>query len=335
MRERVRARAVGRKERSFDMRPEDPRPLRARRHRAQSLDRRLLRRSDEGGLVRGHAGEQQCLARAAVVVARGGEEVDPAVAVHLKVDEAGNRDPAARPTGETERDDAPVLDVDVAGDELPANQCSLDAEPHWPAAFRTEPSDASSLERAASASTPASSETSATRASPAAAASASSTRSSEAPLASTTLRRARSRSLSFAGATPTIKPPYVRPSRIIVTVEIVLRTSFCAVPAFSRVEPAITSGPTTTATSSSARAAARLPRALATATPSAPHSRATSSAARTNGVEPLALTATTQSSGRRASPCSAFAAAARSSSSASCSATTARTSPGGEPNVEL
>ena len=48
----------------------------------------------------------------------------------------------------------------------------------------------------------------------------------------------------------------MRPSRIIVTVEIVLRTSFCAVPAFSRVEPAITSGPTTTATSCSARAAA-------------------------------------------------------------------------------
>ena len=164
--------------------------------------------------------------------------------------------------------------------------------------------------------------------------SASSTCSSDAPLASTTLRRARSRSFALAGVTPTIRPPYVRPSRIIVTVEIVLRTSFCAVPAFSRVEPAITSGPTTTAISCSARAAAWLSRALATATPSAPASRATSSAASTNGVEPLALTATTQSSGRRGSPRNAFVAAARSSSSASSWATTARTSPGGEPKVE-
>jgi hypothetical protein len=31
-------------------------------------------------------------------------------------------------------------------------------------------------------------------------------------------------------------------------VEIVFSTSFCAVPAFMRVEPAITSGPTTTVT---------------------------------------------------------------------------------------
>ena len=34
----------------------------------------------------------------------------------------------------------------------------------------------------------------------------------------------------------------MRPRRIIVTVEIVFRMSFCAVPAFSRVEPETTSG---------------------------------------------------------------------------------------------
>ena len=117
----------------------------------------------------------------------------------------------------------------------------------------------------------------------------------------------------------------------MVTVEIVLSTSFCAVPALSLVDPATTSGPTTAATSWSARAAALLPRTLATATRSAPASRATSSAASTNGVEPLALTATTQSSGWRASPSNAFVAAARSSSPASPSATIATTSPGGDP----
>ena len=40
--------------------------------------------------------------------------------------------------------------------------------------------------------------------------------------------------------------PKVLPRRTIATVEIMLSTSFCAVPAFRRVEPAMTSGPTTT-----------------------------------------------------------------------------------------
>ncbi len=57
------------------------------------------------------------------------------------------------------------------------------------------------------------------------------------------------RSLSLSGATPTIRFPWVRPSRIIEIVETMFRTSFWAVPAFSRVDPAITSAPTGTHTS--------------------------------------------------------------------------------------
>jgi hypothetical protein len=38
----------------------------------------------------------------------------------------------------------------------------------------------------------------------------------------------------------------------MVIVEIMLRTSFCAVPALSLVDPAISSGPTTTSTGCSA-----------------------------------------------------------------------------------
>ena len=40
-------------------------------------------------------------------------------------------------------------------------------------------------------------------------------------------------------------------SRIIVAVEIMFRTSFCAVPDFMRVEPLTTSGPTTAAMTTS------------------------------------------------------------------------------------
>ena len=39
--------------------------------------------------------------------------------------------------------------------------------------------------------------------------------------------------------TSTMRLPYVLPSRTIAIVEIMLSTSFCAVPAFSRVEPAM------------------------------------------------------------------------------------------------
>ena len=66
------------------------------------------------------------------------------------------------------------------------------------------------------------------------------------PVAVTTMRRARSTSFSLPADTSTMRFPKVRPRRTIVTVEIVLSTSFWAAPALRRVEPAITSGPTTT-----------------------------------------------------------------------------------------
>src|SRR5262249_52190975 len=73
---------------------------------------------------------QERLSRTAVVVAGGREEVDAAVPVHLEIDEAGDRDTAARSAREAERDDPPALDVDVAGNELAPHESGLDPEPH-------------------------------------------------------------------------------------------------------------------------------------------------------------------------------------------------------------
>ena len=53
----------------------------------------------------------------------------------------------------------------------------------------------------------------------------------------------------------TILFPSTRPSRIITAVEIMLSISFCAVPAFIRVEPVTNSGPTTASKAYSASAA--------------------------------------------------------------------------------
>ncbi len=46
----------------------------------------------------------------------------------------------------------------------------------------------------------------------------------------------------------TMRFEYVRPIRTIVAVEKAVSTSFCAVPAFIRVDPAMTSGPVSTVT---------------------------------------------------------------------------------------
>ena len=65
--------------------------------------------------------------------------------------------------------------------------------------------------------------------------------------------------MSFVATTSTMRLPYVLPSRTIAIVEIMLRTSFCAVPALRRVEPAMTSGPTGTRISWSASSASSEP----------------------------------------------------------------------------
>ena len=57
--------------------------------------------------------EQRVSGRPVAGCVRGGE-VDAAEAVHLQVDEAGHRDPAAALRREADRDDAPVRDLDVA-----------------------------------------------------------------------------------------------------------------------------------------------------------------------------------------------------------------------------
>ena len=111
-----------------------------------------------------------------------------------------------------------------------------------------------------------------------------------------TIRRARARELLVRGATSTIRFPKVFPSRIIVTVEIVFRTSFCAVPALSRVEPATNSGPTTTAISCSAPRASSESVDADDRDASARRPRRPPRARRaTYGVRPLALTPTTAS----------------------------------------
>src|ERR671923_285526 len=211
----------------------------------------------------------------------------------------------------------------------------MDAEDARAAASLTLPFAALRRAAAVSASTPASSETTATLPSPPAASIARSTSSSGAPVAAATTRRSRVRSFSFAGATPTIRFPYVLPRRIIATVEIVLRTSFCAVPALSRVEPERISGPTVISIAWSAREACVVPEAHTNAIVRAPASRAASSAPLTYGVSPLALTPRTTSAALGERALMPAAPASRSSSAAAASsggaptppATTARTLP--------
>src|SRR5215471_10499889 len=104
--------------------------------------------------------------------------------------------------------------------------------------------------------------------------------------------------------------PYTLPSRAMLAVVSVLRTSLVAVPAFSRVDPARTSGPGAGEITTSALRPRRGDRSRAldargddarrelhvTSTVLAPTPGAAASAARTNGVTPLADTPTTTSS---------------------------------------
>ena len=108
-------------------------------------------------------------------------------------------------------------------------------------------------------------------------------------------------------------------------VEIMFRTSFCAVPAFSRVEPAITSAPTGTHTSRSASAASSEPSTHVMHPVSAPRLRAASSAPTTQGERPLALIPTTTSPSDTPNPSTARAPPGPSSSASSLGATRAAT----------
>ena len=87
----------------------------------------------------------------------------------------------------------------------------------------------------------------------------------------------------------TIALPRTRPRRIIAQVESRFSTTFVAVPAFSRVEPVMISGPTGRSISASHGCAARARAGLhVSSSVRAPVSRARASAPSTNGVRPLA-----------------------------------------------
>ncbi|OII16930.1 hypothetical protein BIV03_04785 [Curtobacterium sp. MCBA15_016] len=91
-------------------------------------------------------------------------------------------------------------------------------------------------------------------------------------------------SFSFVARTSTIRLPYVLLLRTIASVVSMLRTSFCAVPAFRRVDPAMNSGPTTTSMAMSASRPAAESGLHATETDRADLRRASRMAAMTYGV---------------------------------------------------
>ena len=108
-------------------------------------------------------------------------------------------------------------------------------------------------------------------------------------------------------------------------VEIVFRTSFCAVPAFMRVEPAITSGPTSISMASSTCRVSSESRTHASPIVRAPAFAASWTAESVYGVRPLALTARTMSFSSTPRASRSFAPAAVLSSAASSSVVTATT----------
>ena len=237
-------------------------PIGSRGTSRERGDELLLGRRDQGRLEGRHAGLEQRLAGAAVARGVGRGEVDAAEAVHLQVDEARDRDAAPRRAVRARRPRSGRRRSRRRRARArrrrprPRRRASRSA---LQARARTRRRRPRAARRALGASTPASSETMATFASPSAAASAASSALVGHVGREPTARRARARSFAFVATTSTIRLPYVRPSRTIVTVEIVFSTSFCAVPAFIRVEPAITSGPTTATTAWSARRPSRRP----------------------------------------------------------------------------
>jgi hypothetical protein len=198
-----------------------------------------------------------------------------------------------------------------------------------------------SLSRAAAGGSPVSPVTMAVLTSPSAASSSRPAAARSAPVADATIRRARSRSLALAARRSTMRLPKVRPVRTITSVDNALTMTFCTVPAFSRVEPASSSGPVGISTGRSTTEARGVPSSHTTATVSAPAAAAASAAARVNGVRPLADSAISASTGRSDSALTATRPSSGSSSASSrgpvaaCDppATTAMTRPGTRPKV--
>ena len=93
------------------------------------------------------------------------------------------------------------------------------------------------------------------------------------PAISRSMRRLRILSFSLVGRRSTIRLPRVLPICTIAPVEIMFRTILVAVPAFKRVEPEMTSAPTSRAISRSTSAPSRLGRLQAMPTVAAPRRR--------------------------------------------------------------
>jgi hypothetical protein len=116
----------------------------------------------------------------------------------------------------------------------------------------------------------------------------------------------------------TIHGPYTFPAEASADVVIWFSASFVAVPAFNRVEPATTSGPTSSRTTTSASVFVSRERLAVIRTVLAPQRRERSSAPRTNGVTEEAETPSARS------PFRAFAAARDPSSRRSSAPSLAR-----------
>src|SRR5262245_5318540 len=108
------------------------------------------------------------------------------------------------------------------------------------------------------------------------------------PAALCTILIPRSLNLDFFRCRFTIRLPYIYPKRDIVPVERMFRPIFCADPAFMRLDPASTSGPTTVTMARSAAFSRGELLLHATAIVLALCLRAYSIAATVNGVRPLA-----------------------------------------------
>ena len=115
------------------------------------------------------------------------------------------------------------------------------------------------------------------------------------PAACSRMSTPRRTSFSFFRWTLTIRFPYTYPRRVMAPLESMFRIIFWAVPAFIRVEPEITSGPTSATIARSAAFSRGELRLQVTAIVLAPRRRAYSSAATVNGVRPLAAIPTTTS----------------------------------------
>src|ERR1700744_971981 len=103
------------------------------------------------------------------------------------------------------------------------------------------------------------------------------------------MRIVRARSLALLGATSTIRLEKVLPSRIMSAVEKLFMIDFSADVAFSRVEPAIASGPVWATTAAWTSAHSGEPGLQVIRAVYAPRSAAADRAPATYGVRPLAV----------------------------------------------